>query len=207
MYPMKEWLRQHPDQVPSGQDPTYSTSRQLRDGLKKMGWTVQVTDNEERMIMPGTFVEPIMTEDTDEEDERPETRFSLEYQLRDFLAENIESVPVNGMKLKLYVNPEGIDGVEYHTAVGPIDILAIDENEDFVVFELKRAGAPDKAIGQLSRYMGWVKKTIGKGKKVRGVIVAKSISENLRYSILAVPDVSLFEYEISFNLNQVKGFE
>ncbi len=40
--------------------------------------------------------------------------------------------------------------------------------------------------------MGWVKQTIGKDRKVRGVIVAKTISDSLRYSVSVVPDVSLF---------------
>jgi hypothetical protein len=33
IYPMKEWLRQHPDSIPAGLDATDSTSQQLRNGL------------------------------------------------------------------------------------------------------------------------------------------------------------------------------
>jgi hypothetical protein len=105
----------------------------------------------------------------------------------------------------LYDDPTGRDGLEFPTAVGPIDILAIDETLDFVVFELKRARSPDRAIGQLARYMGWVKQTIGKGRKVRGVIVARTISENLRYAVAVIPEVTLFEYEVSFELKAVAG--
>jgi hypothetical protein len=47
----------------------------------------------------------------------------------------------------------------------------------------------------------------GKGKTVRGVIVAKTISDSLRYSIAVVPDVSLFEYEVSFQLKPAQAFE
>ena len=32
VYPMKEWLRQHPDHIPSGLDGTSSTSHELRNG-------------------------------------------------------------------------------------------------------------------------------------------------------------------------------
>ena len=39
--PMKKWLRQNLDKVPPGLDPTYSTSRQLFAGLKKLGWNFQ----------------------------------------------------------------------------------------------------------------------------------------------------------------------
>lgn len=131
-----------------------------------------------------------------------EAYFTLEYQLRDFLAANIETIKVNGRNLKLYVDPTGRDGIEYPTPTGPIDILAVDiATEEFIPFELKRSGAPDRAIGQLARYMGWLKVTLAQDKGVHGVIVAKSISDNLRYAVKAVPDVSLFEYEVSFKLN------
>lgn len=50
---MKEWLRQHPEHVPPGLDATSSTSHQLRNGLKKLGWSVQELTDEVRLIMPG----------------------------------------------------------------------------------------------------------------------------------------------------------
>lgn len=135
-----------------------------------------------------------------EESTQDELSFALEYQLRDFLAPNLATIPVEGTRLRLYVDPAGRDGIEYPAAVGPIDILAIDDSGTFVVFELKRARSPDHAIGQLSRYMGWVAQTIGKDRQVRGVIVAKTISDNLRYSVAVIPNVSLFEYEVKFEL-------
>lgn len=35
LHPMKEWLRQHPGEIPAGLDATLSTSHQPRNGLKK----------------------------------------------------------------------------------------------------------------------------------------------------------------------------
>ncbi len=205
VYPMKEWLRQHPDSIPRGLDATSSTSHQLRLGLKKIGWTEQVTETEIRFLKPGTAedgdsISDVLGEEQEDSSQVPETSFALEYQLRDFIAQNIHSIKVDGRLLSLFVDQAGRDGIEYPTAVGPIDILAIDDSDAFVVFELKRARSPDHAIGQLSRYMGWVKNTIGKGKEVRGVIVAKSISDNLRYAVTVIPGVGLFEYEVSFTL-------
>ena len=208
VYPMKEWLRQHPDHIPSGLDGTSSTSHELRNGLKKRGWSVQSTDSEVRLIMPGTprleaMVSDVLGDEDAEENAQSEAAFALEYQLRDFLAQNLSSIPVEGRRLRLFVDATGRDGVEFPTAVGLIDILAVDDSGAFVVFELKRARSPDHAIGQLARYMGWVKQTIGKDHKVRGVVVAKTISENLRYAISVIPDVSLFEYEVSFQLKPI----
>lgn len=206
MYPMKEWLRRHPDDNPSGLDPTSSTSHQLRDALRRSGWAVQETETEVHLIKPDSSGKPpelanvLGTDSEDDVAEPTEATFSLEYQLRDFIAQNLGGLSINGKRLKLYVDQTGRDGVEYPSAVGPIDILARDQEGSFFVFELKRARSPDHAIGQLARYMGWVKETIGKGCGVYGVIVAKMIGENLRYSVHAVPNVSLFEYDVVFNL-------
>jgi len=205
VHPMKEWLRQHPDYVPAGLDATSSTSHQLRNGLRKQGWTVEELETEIRLIVPGVApsaasVDSVLGSSDEGEAGSYEPSFALEYQLRDFLAENLGAISVGGGLLKLYVDPAGSDGIEYPTAVGPIDILAIDDSGHFVVFELKRARSPDRAIGQVARYMGWVKQTIGRGKEVRGVIVAKNIDDKLRYAASVVPNVSLFEYSIEFHL-------
>ena len=209
IYPMKEWLRQHPDRVPPGLDATSSTSQELRNGLKKMGWSVQNTDTEVRLVMPGavdTSVNGLLSTDEPEDEAQPEPTFTLEYQLRDFLAQNLTLIPIDGRRLRLYVDPTGRDGIEFPTAVGPIDILAIDDVGDLVVFELKRARTPDYTIGQLVRYMGWVRQTIGRDKRVRGVIVAKAVSDGLRYAVGVIPDICLFEYEVSFQLRPAPGF-
>ena len=213
MHSMKEWLRQNPEQVPEGLDATSNTSQQLRGGLKKLGWTLQETESEFRLLPPGagSEVSSVLREILDEPEqlsyavENEETSFGLEYQLRDFLAQNLSSIPVNGQHLQVYVDPTGRDGVEFPTAVGQIDLLAVTNTGEFYVFELKRGRTPDYTIGQLMRYMGWVTQTIGKGKKVYGVIVAKQVSDALRYSVCVVPNVSLFEYEVSFQLHSASS--
>lgn len=206
LHPMKEWLRQHPQHVPSGLDATSSTSHQLRNGLRRMGWSVQETPSEVRLILPGSgaaeaAVGTVLGEEVDfDEPETPEASFGLEFQLRDFIAQNIGAIDVKGKRLQLYVDPTGRDGIEFPTAVGPIDILAVDDSGAFFVFELKRARSSDHAIGQLTRYMGWVRETIGKDRGVNGIIVAKEISDSLRYAVSVVPNISLFEYEVEFHL-------
>jgi hypothetical protein len=201
VYPMKEWLRQHPQHLPPGLDATASTSHQLWKGLRRLGWSVQETASEVRLFPLGSPPPEVLDgEDDSDEAGTPETAFGLEYQLRDFIAQNLSAIEVNGKRLKLYVDPIGRDGIEFPTAVGPIDILAIDDSGAFFVFELKRARSPDRAIGQLARYMGWVRQTIGRGRDVSGVIVAKDISDSLRYAVSVVPNVSLFEYEVEFCL-------
>src|SRR5690349_20012407 len=52
VHPLKEWLRQHPDTL-AGFDPKASTSHQLRNALRHLGWAMQETRTEIRLIKPG----------------------------------------------------------------------------------------------------------------------------------------------------------
>ena len=55
------------------------------------------------------------------------------------------------------------------TDVGSIDILAAAADNTLAVMELKRDRGPDSALGQLARYMGWVRAHLAAGAPVRGV--------------------------------------
>lgn len=169
-----------------------------------MGWAIEEYETETRLVMPSEpgprrGAQVLLGKPDEATDDPQEQSFELEYQLRDFLAQN-PTILIDGHRLKLYVDPTGRDGVEYSTAIGPIDVLATDHAGDFVVFELNRARGPDRAVGQLARYMGWVKQTIGRAKSVRGVIVAKSIDERLRYAGSVIPGVTLLEYSVEFRV-------
>lgn len=215
VHPMKEWLRLHPEHIPAGLHPTNSTSHQLRDGLRRKGWTVQSAPDEVRLLPPGDLateetVAAVLGEDrgtSAEADEAEEAAFRFEIQLRDFIAQNLHAIDIHGPKLRLYVDEEGRSGVEYPTPVGPIDILAVDSSGAFYVFELKRARSPDHAIGQLARYMGSLRKKFGSAREINGVIVAREITQNLRYAIAVIPNISLFEYEVQFKLKRAESLE
>ncbi|OQW73372.1 MAG: hypothetical protein BVN35_12425 [Proteobacteria bacterium ST_bin11] len=130
--------------------------------------------------------------------------FALESHLRDYLAKNISKSALFGSKLSLYISNDGRDGVEFQTDVGPIDILAVDEYGSFVVFELKLGRGPDSCLGQILRYMGWVKKHLSADKTVKGIIVAAEIPMKLRYAVTQVPNVDLMEYELSFSVKPIQ---
>ncbi len=143
-------------------------------------------------------------ENVDENDEvleeTPNYLFPIEANLRDFLIKNLSTF--KGSKLKLYEDENGRDGKEYPTEVGLIDILTTDEEGNFVVFELKLSKGADRAVGQLLRYMGWVKMKLAKDKKVRGVLVANKMDDKIKYAILSTNDIELFEYEMKFELKK-----
>lgn len=129
--------------------------------------------------------------------------FPLESHLRDFIAKNIKTIKFNDKQLKLFVDETGRDGVEYPTEVGPIDVLTTDNDGNFVVFELKLERGPDRALGQLLRYMGWLKSKKASDKKVFGVIVAKRMDDKLKFAINVTENIELFEYELDFKIAQV----
>lgn len=77
-----------------------------------------------------------------------------------------------------------------------IDLLCLDRNEDIVVVELKLSLAYDQVIGQLLRYMGWIRKYQAKpSQTVRGIIVANKISEDLKLAVSVVPNVQWLEFK------------
>jgi hypothetical protein len=72
-------------------------------------------------------------------------------------------------------------GRQYDTTVGPIDLLAKDRKTGgYIVIELKKGRAADKVFGQLSRYMGWVRKNLAGKAPVSGMIVGTEMDEKLR---------------------------
>jgi hypothetical protein len=72
------------------------------------------------------------------------------------------------------------------------------------VIELKRDRVPDKTIGQILRYMGWIKQNLTTGGKVRGIIVGQRLSDKLIYAChgLQHPDPGLLTLkEIDVNIS------
>jgi hypothetical protein len=52
--------------------------------------------------------------------------------------------------------------------------------------------------------MGWIKKNLADGRKVRGIIVAREVSEDLKLATSEISNVTLVEYRLSFTLAVVK---
>ena len=117
--------------------------------------------------------------------------FQAERELRDFLSMYPEKIE-KGLQ---------VEGVEYETGVGRIDLLCRDREGNYVVIELKKVRDSDNAVGQLLRYMGWVKENIAKGKKVRGMIITHEFDEKLDYAVKAFDDLKVKYYAIKFELS------
>jgi hypothetical protein len=129
------------------------------------------------------------------------SEFAYEHDLRDYLARNLHLVEQG---LTLYKDEDGVTGVEYPAGGRFIDILAVDGQGDYVVIELKVSKGYDRVMGQLLRYLGWIEQHHAEpNKRVRGVIVAKQVSEDLRLACRRVEGVKLFEYTLSVSLTPI----
>jgi hypothetical protein len=67
--------------------------------------------------------------------------------------------------------------------------------KSYVVLELKVSRGYERAVGQLLRYMTWIDQNYAEEgkKKVRGIIVARKISDDIKLACARIADVQLFE--------------
>ena len=135
--------------------------------------------------------------------EAEEVTFGLERHLHDFLADNWEKTEL-GQEWDLLEEGGDIKGYGYErpTPIGRIDLLARHkEGPRWLVIELKRGRTSDQALGQVQRYMGWVKEKVAEeGKNVEGMIIGREEDTQLRYALKVAPDVTFRRYEIDFRL-------
>ena len=130
------------------------------------------------------------------------SEFLLERDLQYYLAKNLQVVEPG---LSLY---EGESGTGLEFAVGGrfIDILAVDSTGALVVLELKVSKGYDRVIGQLLRYINWIRQNVAEpGQKVRGMIVCRRVSEDLRLACASIANVELFEYQLSVAVSKVES--
>jgi hypothetical protein len=210
-----QWFSQHYPNIKQGTVAAHlirlstNTPTRLHYSLKSDGTDdhfFKIDRTHFRLYEPGNDPTPI-SELNPKEDESPESdthedsgKFAYEHDLRDYLAKNLHIIEP---ALKLY-SDEGITGVEFPVGGRYIDILATDQSGSYVVIELKVSRGYDKVVGQLLRYVNWIKKNHAEqSQSVRGIIIAKQISEDLLLACSGLPTVSLFEYELSVSVRKV----
>lgn len=140
----------------------------------------------------------IVTGDHDVEDP---FAFAMEKHLEDFLVKNWDSTDLSN-EFAIYDEEGEAVGQQYATDAGPIDILAISKDRKrLLVVELKRGRASDVVVGQVLRYMGFVKDQIAEAdQSVEGVIIALEDDQKLKWALMAVPNISFYRYQVSFKL-------
>ena len=139
---------------------------------------------------------------TDETIEDP-TVFALEKHLEDFLVDNWQHTEL-GNKYDIYEQDGELIGQQYPSDTGPIDILAISKNKKvLLVVELKRGRLSDVVVGQVQRYMGYVKDELAEdNQEVRGLIIGLEDDIKIRRALSVTNNIDYLTYEVKFKLNK-----
>jgi restriction system protein len=85
--------------------------------------------------------------------------------------------------------------------------LAVRRGEkELLVIELKKGKASDNVVGQIQRYMGFVKDMLAEeGQNVRGVIIALEDDVRIRRALSVAQNIEFFRYEVTFRLSKVSS--
>jgi len=74
-----------------------------------------------------------------------------------------------------------------------------------VVIELKKGKTSDAAVGQILRYIGWVKANVADvDQSVRGILIAKEVDDVLKYSVKDLTHIEVKTYKVDFQLTAFK---
>ena len=127
--------------------------------------------------------------------------FAMEKHLEAFLVTNWSQTDL-AKDFSIFEEDNELVGQQYNTDAGSIDILAISKDRKrILVIELKRGRASDVVVGQILRYMGYVKEQIAElDQTVEGAIIALEDDQRLKWALAAVPSISFYRYQVSFKL-------
>ena len=127
--------------------------------------------------------------------------FALEKHLEDFIIKNWNNTSLS-IDYEIFEN-EGKKS-QYPTRSGPIDILALSKDKShFLVIELKKGRASDEVVGQISRYIGFIKQELAESKQdVKGLIIALEDDQNLKDALFGVQNIAFMKYKVNFELEE-----
>lgn len=127
--------------------------------------------------------------------------FALEKHLEDFLVQNWKQTEL-GKKYDIFEEDGELVGQQYPSDTGPIDILAVSKDKKtLLVVELKKGRVSDNVIGQLQRYMGYVKEELAEpNQEVKGIIIALEDDIRMKRALSVTSNIEFYRYSVSFKL-------
>jgi len=160
----------------------------------------EFSEEQFRSVVEGSGTQAAPPETTPELEDP--TAFVLEKYLEDFIVSNFATI-FRG-DLTIFEDAEGNDGQQYAADIGPIDILAVEaKSGNFVVIELKKGRPSDQVVGQILRYMGWVKKNLcSNGQGVKGLVICRDHDPKLTYALEMTNNIDVRYYSVSFKLRE-----
>lgn len=178
-------------------------SQNLRNSSGSAGGVCDLTGYQVEIdrLISGIIGPRITTNDETIEDP---SAFAMEKHLEEFLVHNWSHTDL-AKKYNIYKEEGEHTGQQFLTDTGSIDILAISKDKkSLLVVELKKGRASDVVVGQLLRYMGYVKEVLAEDTQtVKGVIIAMEDDPKIRRSLSMVPNIDFYRYQISFKLMKV----
>ena len=129
--------------------------------------------------------------------------FALEKHLEDFLVANWSQTEL-AANYDIFEEEGELVGQQYPSDTGPLDILAVSKDKKtLLVVELKKGRASDAVVGQIQRYMGYVKEELAEpGQDVKGVIIALDEDLRLRRALSVTNNIEFYSYKVSFSLRK-----
>lgn len=176
-------------------------SEALKNSSGSIGTVSTITPHavEIEKFLSGPINAPVLTvSDPDIEDA---AAFAMEQHLEEFLVKNWAQTEL-GKDYDIYAEDGDPVGQQYPTDTGPMDLLAVKKDKsELLVVELKKGKASDVVVGQVLRYMGFVKEDLAEPHQtVRGAIIALEDDLRLRRALVVTPNIQFFRYQVSFKL-------
>ena len=181
---------------------TEDMSKQLASSIYGRGTMHSVTKyHEEIDNLIAIKTNEILQDETIED----QNIFALEKHLEDFMIANWNNTDF-GKNYEIYSEGEEFIGQQFQTDTGPIDILAISKDKkEWLIIELKRGRASDSVVGQIQRYMAYIKDDIATpDQTVKGIIVAFDNDKRISRALEVTTNIDLYTYDVKFSLKQVK---
>jgi restriction system protein len=176
-----------------------SMSQALRNSANSMGTSSDLSRHAleiEALIGGLAPVQPDPSEIVEDQ-----LAFAMEKHLEDFLVSNWSQTEL-GRAYDIYTDDGEAVGQQYPTDTGNMDILAISKDRNkLLVVELKKGRASDAVVGQILRYMGFVKEQLAEDdQEVEGAVIAFEDDQRIRRALAMVPSVRFYRYRVSFEL-------
>lgn len=175
-------------------------SEELKHSVSSIGTCCEITqyaDEIEKLL--SNFTIPSIVSTTP--DIESPSEFAMEKYLEEFLIDNWKHTDL-GKKFDIFEEDGEQIGRQYQTDTGPMDILAISKNKKtLLVIELKKGRASDMVVGQIQRYMGYVKEELlSEGQEVKGLIIGLYSDTKLKRALSVCNNIDFYRYKIDFKL-------
>lgn len=175
-------------------------SQPLQNSLGSVLTTCYVTkySDELEKLIKGEKIEGIISTDTSIEDV---IEFALEKHLEEFLVKNWKNT-ILGKEFDIYEIDGEVIGQQFQSDTGPLDILAISKDKKtLLVVELKKGRVSDNVVGQIQRYMGFVKEELAEPHQtVKGIIIGLDDDIRIKRALAVTTNIEFFRYKVNFQL-------